>query len=189
MLSRKKAAFEMSITTIVILVIAMTMLILGIVLIRSIMCGAMGLTQDINEKVRGQINKFFTEGGDVPVHCVGEGSDAPLMPAGRTNYIMCTIKDPSSGKEVTFTLDKITYYPKVGDSDRVDDWARDKEDKKVNIGINQELTVKAYALNVPANVDGTVNIQGKATQGGQTIAYIDLDFTVKKVSGLQNAMC
>ncbi|MCX6742137.1 MAG: hypothetical protein NTX24_03100 [Candidatus Pacearchaeota archaeon] len=87
----KKAAFEMSITTIVILVIAMTMLILGMVLVRKMMCGAMGLTTDINDKVRGQIDDLFqSTGGEV--QCIGSGTGAVDIIPGKVNYIWCGIK-------------------------------------------------------------------------------------------------
>ena len=63
MLKQKKAAFEMSITTIVVLVIAMTMLVLGLVLVRSVFKGATENVLNINEKVKGEIDKLFTEEG------------------------------------------------------------------------------------------------------------------------------
>jgi hypothetical protein len=57
----KKAAIELSIGTIVIVVLAMTMLILGIVLVRSIFTGAKYNVDQMNDKVRDEINKLFTE--------------------------------------------------------------------------------------------------------------------------------
>jgi hypothetical protein len=57
----KKAAIELSMGTIVILVLAMTMLILGLVLIRTIFTGAKYNVETINTKVEGEINKLFSE--------------------------------------------------------------------------------------------------------------------------------
>ncbi len=57
----KKGAIELSMTTVVVIVLAMTMLILGLVLIRNIFTGATYNVQSINEKVRGEINKLFEE--------------------------------------------------------------------------------------------------------------------------------
>lgn len=57
----KRGAVELSVGTIVILVLAMTMLIMGIVLIRGIFKGAKYNVAVLNEKVRGEINKLFTE--------------------------------------------------------------------------------------------------------------------------------
>jgi len=57
----KRGAIELSIGTIVIIVLAMTMLILGLVLIRSIFSGAKYNIDTINDKVRDEIGKLFTE--------------------------------------------------------------------------------------------------------------------------------
>lgn len=102
-LKNKKAAFEMSITTIVILVIAMTMLILGMVLVRKMMCGAMGLTTDINDKVRGQIDDLFqSQGGEV--QCIGSGTGAVDVIPGKTNYVWCGIKSTGGTPSPTYTI-------------------------------------------------------------------------------------
>lgn len=57
----KKAAMELSMSTIVVLVLAMSMLILGLVLIRTIFIGAKYNVETINDKVRDQINQLFVE--------------------------------------------------------------------------------------------------------------------------------
>jgi len=61
MVRNKKAAIELSMSTIVILVLAMSMLILGLVLIRTIFTGATGNVATMNEKVKGEISKLFEE--------------------------------------------------------------------------------------------------------------------------------
>jgi len=57
----KKAALELSIGTIVILVLAMSMLILGLVLVRTIFTGAKYNVETMNKKVEAEINKLFVE--------------------------------------------------------------------------------------------------------------------------------
>jgi len=57
----KKAALELSIGTIVILVLAMSMLILGLILIRTIFTGAKYNVETMNKKVEAEINKLFVE--------------------------------------------------------------------------------------------------------------------------------
>lgn len=64
MIKEKKGAIELSFSTIVVLVLAMTMLILGLVLIRSIFIGAQENVQSLNDKVKGEINKLFEEQED-----------------------------------------------------------------------------------------------------------------------------
>jgi hypothetical protein len=61
----KKAAIELSMATIVVLVIAMSMLILGLVLVRTIFSGAKYNVEQMNKKVEAEIGKLFAE--DKPV--------------------------------------------------------------------------------------------------------------------------
>ena len=57
----KKGAIEMSIGTIVIIVLAMSMLILGMILVKNIFSGASENVLQMNDKVKDQINKLFVE--------------------------------------------------------------------------------------------------------------------------------
>ena len=54
-LKGKKAAIELSMTTIIVVVLSLTLLIMGFILVRTIMCGAIGFTGDINDKVEKEI--------------------------------------------------------------------------------------------------------------------------------------
>lgn len=60
----RKGAIELSMTTVVVIVLSMTMLILGLVLIRNIFQGATYNVQQINDKVREQINSLFLENSE-----------------------------------------------------------------------------------------------------------------------------
>lgn len=60
-ISSKKGAVELSIGTIVIIVLAMSMLILGIVLVRNIFFGATDNVSELNNKVRDEIRSLFQE--------------------------------------------------------------------------------------------------------------------------------
>jgi len=58
-LESKKGAIELSMTTVVVIVLSMTMLILGLTLVRSIFQGATSSVNTINEKTKAQINNLF----------------------------------------------------------------------------------------------------------------------------------
>lgn len=60
----KRAAIELSIGTIVVIVLAMAMLILGLVLVRNIFTGATHNVDQLNKNVEDEINKLFNERGD-----------------------------------------------------------------------------------------------------------------------------
>lgn len=57
----KGGAIELSIGTIVVIVLAMSMLILGMILIKNIFTGASENVLQMNDKVKDQINKLFVE--------------------------------------------------------------------------------------------------------------------------------
>ena len=57
----KRGAIELSIGTIVIIVLAMSMLILGMVLIKNIFTGSSQNVLQMNDQVKDQINQLFTE--------------------------------------------------------------------------------------------------------------------------------
>jgi hypothetical protein len=62
-MKNKKAAIELSIGTIVVIVIAMSMLILGLVLVRTIFTGSIYNVEQLNKNVEEEINKLFEERG------------------------------------------------------------------------------------------------------------------------------
>ena len=76
MVSNKKGAMELSIGTIVVLVLAMSMLILGLVLVRSIFTGAKYNVDTINDKVQGEIEKLFVEDKRLVVYLANQEFDA-----------------------------------------------------------------------------------------------------------------
>ena len=63
-IQNKKAAMEMSVGTIVTIVLLMSVLVLGLVLIRNIFTGATDSVNDLGDKVRGEINNLFADEGD-----------------------------------------------------------------------------------------------------------------------------
>ena len=58
---RKTGAMEMTIGTIVIIVLAMAMLILGLVLVKNIMGGASDISEMTNAQLKEQVSKMFGE--------------------------------------------------------------------------------------------------------------------------------
>jgi len=57
----KRGALELSIGTIVIIVLAMSMLILGLVLVKNIFSGATAVTDMTDEQLKNQVSKMFGE--------------------------------------------------------------------------------------------------------------------------------
>lgn len=73
MVKSKRAAMELSIGTIVIVVLAMAMLILGLILVKNIFTGVSYNVDEVNNKVKDQIGKMFTEDTKVVAYLPSNG--------------------------------------------------------------------------------------------------------------------
>src|SRR3989344_6689660 len=101
MRENKRAALELSIGTIVVLVIAMTMLILGLVLIRGIFSSATESVESLDDKVKSEIIGLFTDQSDKVVVKLGADKTAKIK-AGTQNFgiaIGAKTRDGSSASE------------------------------------------------------------------------------------------
>lgn len=61
-MKNKKAAMEMSVGTIVTIVLLMTVLVLGLVMVKNIFSGSSKSIDQINEGVQSEINNLFSDG-------------------------------------------------------------------------------------------------------------------------------
>mgnify|MGYP001594471483 CR=1 FL=1 len=100
---QKRGALELSISTIVVIVLAMTMLILGLVLVRSIFAGAKYNIDTINDKVRDEIGKLFTEDKKTVIYLANQKAD---IKQGESWGIAFGIQNLETG----FTGDKKFHY-------------------------------------------------------------------------------
>src|SRR3989344_5358037 len=107
----KRGAIELSIGTIVIIVLAMTMLILGLVLIRSIFSGAKYNIDTINDKVRDEINKLFVEDKKTVIYLANQEAK---IKQGETWGIAFGIKNLETG---TAEANEFTYTVEASDPD------------------------------------------------------------------------
>lgn len=81
----REGALELSIGTIVVIVIGMSMLILGLVLVRTIFTGSTGTVDELNEQVQSEIlNLFGNSQGNVVVK-LGSAGIAEVKPGDRFN--------------------------------------------------------------------------------------------------------
>jgi hypothetical protein len=185
-LRNKKAAFEMSITTIVILVIAMTMLILGMILVRKMMCGAMGLTTDINDKVKGQIDDLFqSQGGEV--QCIGSGTGAVDIIPGKVNYIWCGIKSSQKlGEQVpTYAITVKSSDPALNTLGLIG-----KADWEGPVSTSDTEPKKIIRLDIPKDSpEGPVIVQLEVKKNNQIILSPTLDLNVRRLDWFRGTIC
>tara|TARA_Y100000034_G_C6811657_1_gene364788 strand:- start:281 stop:889 length:609 start_codon:yes stop_codon:yes gene_type:complete len=83
----KRAALELSIGTIVILVLAMSMLILGLILVRTIFSGATGTVEQLDESVKEEIKNIFVKEDELVLVKLGAEKTAEVPADGDTHNV------------------------------------------------------------------------------------------------------
>ncbi|MFH1290347.1 MAG: hypothetical protein ABIH92_02970 [Nanoarchaeota archaeon] len=111
----KKGAIELSIGTVVIIVLAMTMLILGLVLVRNIFGGATDSVTSLNDKVKAEITNLFTEESSKIGIKLGAAKIAKVK-AGTTNFGIAVGARTEDNGDVT-TTNPLKYRLKLTNAD------------------------------------------------------------------------
>lgn len=107
----KRGAIELSIGTIVIIVLAMSMLILGLVLVKNIFSGSSENILQMNDKVKDQINKLFVEDKKVIVSLTNQKAVIKQNEDWGIPFAIRNIK------KNTAEASKFSYEVKVSDPD------------------------------------------------------------------------
>lgn len=166
----RKAAMELSMGTIVVLVLGVSMLILGMVLIRNIMCSGIQITEDLSTGVKNEIKTLF--GADkFGVKCLGEGGAEVKLGSGGKRSVICIFKTDSEA-EYELTVTSIESLSGAS-SEVVNRWVIDQGWKgSVVPGQDQEETVVLF--DIPRDAPNTaikIIMQAKNLKSGsqQTI--------------------
>ena len=96
----KRGAIELSVGTIVIVVLAMSMLILGLVLIRTIFKGATNVADLSSEQIISEVNKLFGEDKKVVIY---PAIDTIVVKSGETRGFGIVIRNQLSGAQAKLT--------------------------------------------------------------------------------------
>jgi len=186
MFKQKKAAMEMSVGTIVTIVLLVSVLVLGLILIKNIMCAGIIITDQISAGVENELKNLFGV-NDYGVKCMGEESQEIKLGDGGRRKVFCVIN-----------VDETTKYKlKVKDIESlkgaktsvVKTWVLD-EDWSGTVSSGQ-ATQTILLLNIPKNVDDTslkidIEVENENTGSIDThTSYID----VKHVGTVTSAMC
>ena len=141
----KKGAIELSMTTIIVVVLSLALLIMGFVLIRNIMCGAITATNSLNKGVTGYINDLFSSsGGDVS--CLGAGDPVVIL-AGEPHSIWCSVKSETD-MEYIFQIEINEVFSTVPKTE-IEKWLASDADVTKLIGASDREAKDIFKLNIP----------------------------------------
>ncbi len=191
-LKNKKAAFEMSITTIVILVIALTMLIFGMIFVRKMMCSSMDLMEGVTAGTKTEISKLFsTTGGEVI--CLGEGEKIQdIFPSGTVQNAYCGF-NVESGASKTFPIvvdeNSITViFEGLTDAQAktlVKNWVTPVAKSSVSAKAGTQVIAPVFYMNIPK--DAPVGFFSINVKVGETDHF--MQFNIKRAGAVQSAIC
>lgn len=193
-ITNKKAAFELSITTMIVIVLAVVMLIMGLILIRNIFGGATESIDTLSEKTRAEINKIFTDENKKIVVFLGQDKTAKIK-AGTENFGIAIGAKSVTGSKVEdysdlqykLMLDDATRencFNTIGQSQttslfkqNLDEWLNfdafqgDSAQAIVQMGIPEGTTLCTQKVNILVR-DRSVNTEGEIVGGDFFIVQI-----------------
>lgn len=110
-IKNKKAALELSIGTVVIIVLAMSMLILGIVLINKIFGTATGAINGIDAGVKDQINRLFSENSEKTLILYPDSGNIEIERGSRDSGFAIALRnlDEDAQQPFTYTVTVANY--------------------------------------------------------------------------------
>jgi len=193
MFKRKSGAIELSMTTIIVVVLSLTLLILGFVFIRSIMCGAIGFTEEINSKVNREIQNLFETSGSEIV-CIGS-QEAKSMVPGQDNHVFCSINAREQGN--TYNVVFTSLEPSGGISQLESaNWVTRTTWTETNFPTNDKTPRKTLTVSIPEEAsEGNVRINidaFKTTNTGNRVSLTgskNLDFKITRTGVVRNVLC
>ncbi len=186
MINEKKGAMEMSIGTIVTIAILMVVLIMGMYLVRTIMCSGITLTEEMSENVKNEVKGLFGV-NDYGVKCIGEGGHEVTLGDGGRRQVICIINtDTQTDYKLRIkNIESLKGTP----TNIVEDWILD-EDWEGTVSPGQ-TTVTILLLNIPRETSDTslkIEMEENNEVTGITkthISYID----IKHIGTLNSAIC
>ncbi len=182
----KKAAFEMSITTIVIIVIAVIMLILGLVFVRTIMCGALNIATTTIAGAQDQINKLFGEQQGGEIVCMATKNTLTIIP-NKYNVVGCGFNaEVNKQYKYIFTIESAFVYGTTQDiKNDVKNWIPETLTGTVNAAPG-ETAFATFGIQPPADAQHTIIVIKPNING---VDKPKMRFEVTSVGWLRESVC
>jgi hypothetical protein len=114
----RKAAMEMSVGTIVTIVLLMSVLVLGIFLVQKVFSSGTNAVDQIDQQVQNEINKLFSEEG-VTLAIFPSSRQIPIKQGENKGFAFSVFNKESNGYDYTWTIeaqdsDSFKYSEKCG---------------------------------------------------------------------------
>ncbi len=186
----KKGSMQMSMGTIVTIVLLMSVLIMGLMLTRNIMCSGIVLTDQINEKMTNQVQDLFSE-TQSGVKCMGAGSDEIKIADGGSRRIWCIVNTNNRATyELSVREGSIKTNSETVTPEDIEEWiafGKSSGETVVDVG---GKTITVTTLDIPEEVDTTtVQMKIDVKKEGDLVDTATSQFTIEHVGGFTKSMC
>ena len=190
-LKNKRAGFEMSVTTLVVIVLAVVMLILGLYFVRTIVCGAIDVVGNSFDLAKKQLEEVYISGAEVT--CAGVQKPLTMVP-GENHVVMCKFMQDIVATETydyKFKIDS-TNIPGVSKS-TIEGWVLGGVSGlqgKLTAQANQEAYA-SFSITIPKNIpQGSIIITLDATKLDRSpISSQKMYFNVKSLGAFRQTVC
>ena len=182
-----KAAMEMSVGTIVTIVLLMSVLIFGMIFVKNIMCSGISITNGIDEKLQNEIQTLFGT-SDYGVKCMGENGQEVTIGDGGKRQIFCVI---NTDTQTTYNLNVVKVESLSGESTaNVQKWILPGQDWTGPVSPGRK-TATVLILNIPKSTSATsLKITLKESIAGTSTEDIHLMYIdVKHVGQVTSTIC
>ena len=184
MFSGKKGAIELSIGTIVIIVLSMSMLILGLVLVKSIFSGSISIADMTTEQLKNQVSQMFGEDKKLVIY---PDSRMITLKKGKVDGFGIGLKNLIEGSAETakFSYEVVVSDPDlrrkcgIGDRDAENYISTGRTEDNIPLGPGQITSTKVL-FNIPPTAPlCTLRYRVNVKQDNQPYASDIIDVIIK----------
>lgn len=178
-MKNKKAAMEMSVGTIVTIVLLMTALILGLVLVRTIFRGATENIEGVNDAVRAEVEKLFSEDTRKRVVIIPSTREVVLNKGDSTRGFGLSIRNLGDKGKFSYSIDaqEIACNKRLADADNLVSLNKQRNDIIIEGGSKMEDPI-FVKFNIPetfppCEIVYSINIEkDRETYGSSLDVYL-----------------
>ncbi len=187
----RKAAMEMSMGTIVTIVLLMTVLIMGMIFTRNIMCSGIQMTDDITAGMSNEIKGLF-QVGESGVECVGEGDQEVVIAIdGGTKKLGCiAVSDTSK----TYDFKVVSTKVLEGDirEDDIERWISVSGREGVRVAAGNDDPINIFSIKIPEGTDAfdlEIELLVTDTEGSSQGESHYMDVSFSSLGAVTSTIC
>ncbi len=181
----KKAAIELSMTTVIVIVLSVVMLVLGLALIKTISCGAMKIASTTMEGAQDEINTLFGEEKGQEIGCMGTKQTFTIV-ADRYNVVGCGISpEVATTYNYEFKIESVTTIDGRDITTEAKKWITEKLSGSVTAGPGK-ITTATFSIRPPKDAPRAIVV---VTPKFNNIDYNRMRFEARSLGWLRDNIC